>query len=200
MSEVALGQLKEKFPEAILLTHSLRGDDTAIVDAARLLEVARFLRDDPQLRFDQLIDLTALDTLGLNDKTSRAIGGTIGSQASQTVGEIVGVTGAPAIPQPVAGRFQVVYHLRSSKTGKRLRLKSPVDEGPNGENPEIDSVSSLWKSAQWAERETWDMFGVRFRGHPDLRRILMYEEFVGHPLRKDYPKEKRQPLVRRDFT
>jgi NADH-quinone oxidoreductase subunit C len=98
------------------------------------------------------------------------------------------------------GRFEVVYHLRSMTSAKRLRLKAPLDEGEGGENPEIDSVVPLWKGANWFEREAWDMFGVRFRGHPDLRRILMYEEFQGHPLRKDYPKERRQPLVRRDFS
>ncbi len=200
MSRLALDRLKEKLSGAVLVTHDLRGDETAIIDSARILEVCRFLKEDPELAFDQLIDLTALDTLGLNDRTARTIGGTLGAQASQVPAEILGVAGSPEIPAPLAGRFQVVYHLRSTKTGKRLRLKAPVDEGDNGENPEIDSVTSLWKSALWADRETWDMFGIKFRGHPDLRRILMYEEFVGHPLRKDYPKEKRQPLVRRDFT
>ena len=66
---------------------------------------------------------------------------------------------------------------------------------PEEPEAEIDSVAGLWPSANWMEREVWDLYGVRFRGHPDLRRILLYEEFEGHPLRKDYPKEKRQPLV-----
>ena len=178
MSQSALDRLKEKFADAILATHSHRGDDTAIVSPARLLEIATFLKTDPDLHFDMLVDLTGLDTLGLNPPAVRAIGGST----------------------PQAGRFQVVYHLRSMKTGKRLRLKAALDEGDNGENPVIDSLTSLYHCANWAEREVWDMFGIKFRGHPDLRRILMYEEFVGHPLRKDYPKEKRQPLVRRDFT
>lgn len=67
----------------------------------------------------------------------------------------------------------------------------PVEEA----TPEVDSLTSLWPGANWLEREAWDMFGVGFRGHPDLRRILMYEEFDGHPLRKDYPVNKRQPLI-----
>lgn len=94
-------------------------------------------------------------------------------------------------------RFEVVYHLRSFKTGARLRVKAQLAEPEDGSPPVIDSVSELWASANWNEREAWDLYGIKFRGHPDLRRILMYEEFVGHPLRKDYPKEKRQPLVRR---
>ncbi len=94
-------------------------------------------------------------------------------------------------------RFEVVYHLRSMKTGARLRVKAPLAEPEDGSNPIIDSVVSLWPGANWFEREVWDLYGIKFAGHPDLRRILMYEEFVGHPLRKDYPKERRQPLVRR---
>jgi NADH-quinone oxidoreductase subunit C len=95
-------------------------------------------------------------------------------------------------------RFEVVYHLRSMATGARLRVKAPLAEPDDGSNPVIDSIASLWAGANWFEREVWDLYGIKFRGHPDLRRILMYEEFIGHPLRKDYPKERRQPLVRRD--
>jgi NADH-quinone oxidoreductase subunit C len=95
-------------------------------------------------------------------------------------------------------RFEVVYHLRSMASGERLRVKAKLAEPEDGTNPVIDSVVTLWKVANWFEREVWDLYGIKFRGHPDLRRILMYEEFVGHPLRKDYPKERRQPLVRRD--
>jgi NADH-quinone oxidoreductase subunit C len=91
-------------------------------------------------------------------------------------------------------RFEVVAHLYSLSKGHRLRLKARVGD-EDGENAEIDSVSDLWASANWAERESWDMFGVRFRGHPDLRRILMYPEFSGHALRKDYPANRIQPLV-----
>lgn len=97
-------------------------------------------------------------------------------------------------------RFEVVYHLRAMSTGERLRVKAELAELEDGSAPEIDSVVSLWKGANWFEREVWDLYGIKFRGHPDLRRILMYEEFVGHPLRKDYPKDKRQPLIRRDAS
>jgi NADH-quinone oxidoreductase subunit C len=95
-------------------------------------------------------------------------------------------------------RFEVVYHLRSMATGARLRVKAPLEDPEDGSNPILDSIVHLWAGANWFEREVWDLYGIKFRGHPDLRRILMYEEFIGHPLRKDYPKERRQPLVRRD--
>jgi NADH-quinone oxidoreductase subunit C len=91
-------------------------------------------------------------------------------------------------------RFEVVAHLLSVRLGHRLRLKTRVGTR-SGEGTEVDSLTDLWASANWSERECWDMFGVRFRGHPDLRRILLYPEFVGHPLRKDYPAKLRQPLV-----
>jgi NADH-quinone oxidoreductase subunit C len=88
-------------------------------------------------------------------------------------------------------RFEVVYHLLSLRAHRRLRVKVPVP----AEEPEVESVTSLWKGANWLEREAWDMFGIRFAGHPDLRRVLLYEEFQGHPLRKDYPVNQCQPLV-----
>jgi len=88
-------------------------------------------------------------------------------------------------------RFTVVYHLLSLPFNRRLRLKVSVEDG----DPVLDSLTPWWGAANWLEREVWDMFGIRFRGHPDLKRILMYEEFEGHPLRKDYPILKRQPLI-----
>jgi NADH-quinone oxidoreductase subunit C len=88
-------------------------------------------------------------------------------------------------------RLEVVAHLHSLAHNHRLRLKTRVPEG----DPSLASLTPLWQSANWLERECYDMFGVVFTGHPDLRRLLMYEEFVGHPLRKDYPVAKRQPLV-----
>jgi len=88
-------------------------------------------------------------------------------------------------------RFEVVYHLYSLAHNHRLRLKVRIDE----DDANVPSAVALWPIANWLEREVWDMFGVRFEGHPDLRRLLMYEEFVGHPLRKDYPINRRQPLI-----
>ncbi len=145
----------ELLPDAVQETHARLGDATARVDPARVVEVLRLLRDDPELEFEMLTDVTAVDYLG-------------------------------EVP-----RFEVVYHLYSVAKNHRVRVKARVAESA----PEIESAVALWPSANWMEREVWDLYGIRFRNHPDLRRILLYEQFDGHPLRKDYPKEKRQPLV-----
>ena len=91
-------------------------------------------------------------------------------------------------------RFEVVAHLYSLSRGHRLRIKARIGDR-DGETVELDSLTELWGSANWLERECFDMFGVKFLGHPDLRRILLYPEFEGHPLRKAYPAEKIQPLL-----
>lgn len=88
-------------------------------------------------------------------------------------------------------RFEVVYHLYSVVENHRVRVKVQVDE----DDPVVPTATALWPIANWYEREVWDMFGIRFDGHPDLRRLLLYEEFAGHPLRKDYPVNRRQPLI-----
>jgi len=95
-------------------------------------------------------------------------------------------------------RFEVVYQVRQGKEPfKKLHLKTFVTE----QSPELPSLQPVWKGADWWERYTWDFYGIRFAGHPDLRRVLLYEEFQGHPLRKDYPMKGRQPLVaERDFV
>lgn len=92
---------------------------------------------------------------------------------------------------PRRPRFEVVYHLLNLATKERIRLKVMPDD----KTPVVPTITSLWPIADWLEREVWDLFGVKFEGHPNLKRILLYEEFEGHPLRKDYPKTKRQPLI-----
>jgi NADH-quinone oxidoreductase subunit C len=87
-------------------------------------------------------------------------------------------------------RFEVVYSLLSLPFNRRLRVKLRVEEGK-----QVDSLTPMWGCANWLEREIWDMFGIPFKGHPDLKRILMYDGFEGHPLRKDYPIKKRQPRI-----
>jgi NADH-quinone oxidoreductase subunit C len=150
-----LAQLLRDLPEAVHDTHAHHGDACALVDAARIRDVLRLLRESDGLDFEMLTDLTAVDYLG---------------------------------EEP---RFEVVYHLYSVQRNHRVRIKARVPEVPC----EIDSVVELYPSANWMEREAFDLYGVRFRGHPDLRRILLYDEFDGYPLRKDYDKERRQPLV-----
>ncbi len=88
-------------------------------------------------------------------------------------------------------RFEVAYHLYSLSQNQRLRVKVELEES----DPKVPSVLSVWKSASWMEREAFDLYGIIFEGHPDLRRILLYPEFEGHPLRKDYDMEQRQPLI-----
>jgi NADH-quinone oxidoreductase subunit C len=154
---LTLTKLREKFAGHIVETHSFRGDDTASIQHAAIVPVATFLKVDPELDYNYLMDLTAVDCLRL---------------------------GKPY-------RFEVVYHFFSLAKKHRVRVKLPVE----ARNPEVNSISSLWAGANWYEREVWDMFGIKFRGHPNLKRILMYEEFEGHPLRKDYPIRKRQPLI-----
>ena len=99
----------------------------------------------------------------------------------------------PARQDPTGSptRFELVYHIYSLEHNRRVRVKVPVEM----RDPVVDSLVELWPAANWFEREIWDMFGIRFAGHPNLKRLLMYEEFQGHPLRKDYPVNKRQPLI-----
>ena len=160
MSQKVLDALVAKLGDAILDTTLELEDACAYVAPDKLVEVATFLKDDPDMAFDMPVFCTANDRLD---------------------------------DEP---RFEVFFALRSSKHKQRIRLVCRVPE----DAPKVPTLSGLWKGFDWLERETYDMYGIEFDGHPDLRRIYMYEEFVGYPLRKDYPKDKRQPLVRRDFS
>ena len=180
--------VNERFPEAVNASHAYRGDATVILRRETLLEVARTLKEHPSFHMNVLMDLTAVDFSTFGKNPSRAFFASSG----------VAVSPSPEIPDrdpwpgpPGPARFLVVYHLFSLPLKHRLRLEVPVEDM----DPEVDSLTSLWAGADWLEREVWDMFGIRFRGHPNLKRILMYDEFIGHPLRKDYPVNKRQPLI-----
>jgi NADH-quinone oxidoreductase subunit C len=159
MSERVLTVLKEKFGDSIVETHSNFGDDTAVVAPSLWKEVCAFLKSEPQMGFDMLVDLCGVD-----------------------------------YPTRETGRFEVVLHLYSTSRRHRVRLKARVGD-QEGDGAEIDSVCDVWSGANWFEREAYDLLGITFKGHPDLRRILMYPEFEGYPLRKDYPATKTQPLV-----
>ena len=178
----------DRFPDAVSASHAYRGDETVVLRRDFLLEVARFLKEDQALQMVFLIDLTAVDysTFGKNPAPAFfASSGVAVSPSAQ-------IPDADPWPGPPGdARFVVVYHFYSLAHKHRLRLVVPVEES----EAELDSLTPLWAGADWLEREVWDMFGIRFRGHPNLKRILMYEEFEGHPLRKDYPVNKRQPLI-----
>jgi NADH-quinone oxidoreductase subunit C len=120
-----------------------------VIEAGYLRDTCELLKHDPDLQFNFLADLSAVDRY------------------------------------PVEPRFEVVYHLLSIPTGERLRLKALI----HSQDAEIDSITGLWPGADMLEREVFDLFGVRFKGHPRLRRLLMPDDWDGHPLRKDYPVE-----------
>jgi NADH-quinone oxidoreductase subunit C len=153
------------------------GELTFEVPPAALTATCRVLRDDPALRFEQLVDLTGVDYLHYG----RVEWETEGATSS---GFSRGRAAAAAAGEGGARRFAVVYHLLSVTHNRRLRLRAWCD---GGEPPLLDSVVEIWKSADWFEREAFDLFGILFRGHPDLRRILTDYGFVGHPFRKDFP-------------
>ena len=144
------GRLRARFPDAVLDQREFRGEITLTVKSDSIVEIARFLRDAPELLYRHLADITCVDYLNIG------------------------------IEQ---GRFAIVYHFYSFKYGDRIRLKAFLRENA----PYIDSLVPVWRTADWLEREIFDMFGVVFRNHPDLRRILMPEDSKHFPLRKDYP-------------
>ncbi|HZW08431.1 MAG TPA: NADH-quinone oxidoreductase subunit C [Phycisphaerales bacterium] len=157
----ALRRVKEAFPAARLRATLFRGDTTLIVEPADLLGIMKFLRDDPACAYCFLSDVAGVDYMGY--------------------------------PRAMPGRFAVVYNLISFERDDRLFVKTFVDPSlpTDGVEPDpalvVDSVTEIWPGAEWTEREVFDMFGIRFRNHPDLRRILTWEEYPAHPLRKDYP-------------
>jgi NADH-quinone oxidoreductase subunit C len=146
-------RVRERFGDRISDAHVSFGELTVIIDKDCVLPVTEALRDEPELAFEECIDVCGVDYSEYGN------------------GDWEGP------------RFAVVYHLLSISNNHRLRLKVFLD----GEPPIIDSVVSIWASANWFEREAFDLFGIVFDGHPDLRRILTDYGFVGHPFRKDFP-------------
>jgi NADH-quinone oxidoreductase subunit C len=156
------------------------GQATLEIDAPALLEVCRALRDEPRFAFGQLVDLCGIDYLGFGEvdwetsETATSTGFSRGVGRSERAGAASGAG---------SGRFAVVYHLLSHANNARLRLRCRAP----GEPPRVASVVDLWASADWYEREAFDLYGILFEGHPDLRRILTDYGFIGHPFRKDFP-------------
>ena len=149
MSNIAglVERLKEKFSQAVEETVSFRDEHTVRIAREHLLEVSRFLKEDPDYGFNFLSDLCGVDYMGREP------------------------------------RFEVVYHLYSMEHKHRLRMKVSLSEG----DLTIPSVTTVWKTANWHERECFDLMGIIFTNHPDMRRILTPEGFTDHPLRKDFP-------------
>ena len=153
------------------------GETTLVVDPARIVEACTHLRDEQG--FNALVDLSGVDYLGWG---STDVAGYIGTPAGRDL-NAEGSQGFQRVPAPKEKRFAVVYHLlRVADEPARLRVEARLDEGV-----EIDSVVGVWPSADWNEREVFDLYGISFRGHPNLVRILMPDDWEGHPLRKDYP-------------
>jgi len=147
MNAMVLQTLKARFPDAILESGEFRQELTVVVPAASIVEVLRFLKEDPQLAFDLLADVCGID-MNTPEK-----------------------------------RFGVIYNLYSLANRHRIRLKVFTEEA----NPHVPTVTGVYGTANWHERETFDMFGIVFDGHPDLRRVYMPDEYEHHPLRKDFP-------------
>lgn len=154
MLKKVLAQLDKAAKDAVLDRFESADDDSLQIDRKQLKKVCQTLKNDKELDFKLLVDLTCVDYLGDEE------------------------------------RFEIIYQLYSLTKNYRLRLKVRIPEGE-----EADTVSDVWRVANVLEREVWDMFGVVFKNHPDLRRLLMYPEFEGHPLRKDYPLKKHQPII-----
>jgi NADH-quinone oxidoreductase subunit C len=140
-------KLKERFAQAVQEVSEAHGELTLVVRREQIVYICRFLKDDPALRYDMLMDVAGVDYLGREP------------------------------------RFEVVYHLYSIPHNSRLRLKVQVPE----HDLVVPSVTSVWSTANWHEREAFDMLGIQFWEHPDLRRIYMPDDYPGHPLRKDFP-------------
>lgn len=156
-----LPRLKEAFADRRIQASEFRGQVAVILEPEDTHEVLRFLRDDPGCDYKLLVDVTGADYLDY--------------------------------PANTPGRFAVVWVLRSLTHNTMLLVKTFLDPSHDTSGIEsdpaleVDSVCDLWEGAEWREREVYDMFGIRFRNHPDLRRILLWRDYPAHPLRKDYP-------------
>jgi NADH-quinone oxidoreductase subunit C len=161
----------------VVETREARDETTLVVDPARLIEACTALRDEHGFNF--LSDITPADYLGWGEQ---GVAGYIGTAAGRDL-HVPGSQGLARVPDPKPKRFSVSYHLlRVSDEPARVRVQVWLDD-----DEPIASVLPVWPAADWFEREAWDMFGIRFEGHGNLVRILMPEDWDGHPLRKDYP-------------
>jgi NADH-quinone oxidoreductase subunit C len=179
--ETLAARIEARFGEKVRRVESSCGELTYVLAAHDLVETATALRDEDEFSFEQLMDVCGVDylTFGTDEWTT---------QSATDSGFSRGVEREPVILDEAdefdAERFAVVYHLLSIRNNRRLRLR--VYTG-TGNPPIIPSVVDVWNGANWFEREAFDLFGILFDGHPDLRRILTDYGFIGHPFRKDFP-------------
>jgi len=173
--EILSAKITERLAGCIQHSIIVGGELTLEVDAMQLLSVCLVLRDDPEFDFKLLVDICGVDYLhyGMSEWETESASGT---GFERGVEEMGGAT----LTTP---RFAVVYHLLSLTQNHRVRIRVFLDE----KNLKVSSVLDLWPAANWYEREAFDMFGISFIGHPDLRRLLTDYGFVGHPFRKDFP-------------
>jgi NADH-quinone oxidoreductase subunit C len=176
--DLLAGRIEAQFSGRVTRIASTCGELTYELAGAELLSICAALRDDAQFKFEQLVDLTGLDYLSYGDVEWS-------TQESTSSGFSRGVARGDAVqPELAVGRFAVVYHLLSVTNNLRLRLRVRCDDN---DAPLLDSLVNVWASANWFEREVFDMYGILFNDHPDLRRILTDYGFIGHPFRKDFP-------------
>jgi NADH-quinone oxidoreductase subunit C len=180
-SETLAARIDARFGDKLTRVESGCGELTYRLHKDELIEVARALRDEPEFLFEMLVDVCGVDylTYGTDEWTT---------DSATDSGFSRGVEREPVILDEAdtfdPERFAVVYHLLSLKHNARVRLRVYTGES---NPPIVKSVVDIWNSANWYERETFDLFGILFEGHPDLRRILTDYGFIGHPFRKDFP-------------
>jgi NADH-quinone oxidoreductase subunit C len=160
----------------VIETREAYGETTVVLEPARLVEACTHLRDEEGFNF--LADIAAADYLGWG---TPGVAGYIGTAAGRDLNR-PGSQGLEKLPEPKPKRFAMNYHLLAIPSAKRVRVQVWLHDGEP-----VPSVVRVWPTADWHEREAWDLMGIRCEGHPNLRRILMDDDWEGHPLRKDYP-------------
>ena len=187
-SDALAARLQEQFGSALAACTVAVGEVTLEVSHHRLLEVSKTLRDARDLAFEQLMDISGVDysTYGQSEwETEDASGMGFSRGVAALEAGRMGITNDESVGSGTPGRrFAAVYHLQSITHNRRLRLRCFA---PDDSFPMLPSVIEIWNSADWYEREAFDLFGIIFEGHPDLRRLLTDYGFIGHPFRKDFP-------------
>lgn len=177
--EILAEKVAERFGDRLIRVDSTVNELTYEVSPADLLDICTSLRDEEPFAFEQLMDVCGVDYLAYGE--SEWV-----TQEATDSGFSRGVNREPwKVEQKVPRRFAVVYHLLSIKHNQRLRLRVFCSE--DQDPPVVESVTGIWASANWFEREAFDLYGILFANHPDLRRILTDYGFIGHPFRKDFP-------------